>query len=74
MDKLLKSGKLEVEPHAPEAGLIFKHWLQTFQRIRQAARDAQPEAAGDAFNLYGLLVNHLAPNGFPLVEETGYVM
>ena len=70
MDKLLRPAKLEVDPHAPETELIFKHWLQTFQRFRQAARNAQPEANRDGFDLYGLLVDYLASNVFPLVEET----
>ena len=70
MDKLLRPAKLEVDPHAPEAELIFNHWLQTFQRFRQTARNAQPEANRDGFDLFGLLVDYLAPNVFPLVEET----
>ena len=50
--------------------LIFKHWLQTFQRFRTAARLAQPENERENFDSYGLLVNYLAPNVFPYIEET----
>ena len=70
MDKLLRPSKLEVDPHSPDAGIVFKHWLQTFQRFRLAAKDAQPENERDRFDSYGLLVNYLAPRVFPYVEET----
>ena len=70
MDKLLRPSKLEVDPHSPHAGIVFKHWLQTFQRFRLAAKDAQPENERDRFDSYGLLVNYLVPRVFPYVEET----
>ena len=70
MDKLLKPSKVEMDPHSPDAKLIFKHWLQTFQRFCTAARLAQPENERDNFDSYGLLVNYLSPNIFPYIEET----
>ena len=70
MDKLLKPSKVEMDPHSPDAELIFKHWLQTFQRFCTAATLAQPENEQDNFDSYGLLVNYLSPNIFPYIEET----
>ena len=71
MDRLLKLSKLETEPNSPDAGLVFKHWLQTFQRFFRAAREIyKKEHEESQFDAYGLLINYLAPTIYRYVEET----
>ena len=73
----MRPERLDINPHAPDAGRVFRYWLRSFELFLEALRDerqaevgrtSSDTSFGEPKNLR-LLLTFLSPTTFEYVEE-----